>query len=409
MLKVIRILTLSIIGSTGILGCTETTPVQLKSGIWRGVLTAQGNTLPINFEIRNDSGLKVYLLNAEERIELDEGVIIGDSLYLPMHIFDADIKGKITETTISGHWTKNYEDGYTLSFEAVHDDSERFRNTTSSALFEGKWRVTFVHAEEGDTTEAVGIFQTADSGMTGTFLTPTGDYRYLEGTANASQLKLSTFDGGHAFLFTATQISKDSIAGDFWSGFEWHETWYAVKDETAELPDLDSLTYIKDGYDGFDFSFPNLEGDTVSLANYQGKPLVISIFGSWCPNCMDETKFLTTWYDENKDRGIEVLGLAYEAKPDFDYARDRILKMKNKLGVQYNFLIAGTKDKEEAAKTLPMLNHVLAFPTTIFIDANGEVKRIHTGFTGPGTGHYYDQFVKEFNSTVDAMLDETEG
>ena len=123
---------------------------------------------------------------------------------------------------------------------------------------------------------------------------------------------------------------------------------------------------------------------------------------------MDETKFLKKWYDENKDRGVEVLGLAYEAKPDFNYARDRVLKMKKKLGVDYNFLIAGTKDKEEAAMTLPMLNHVLAFPTTIFVDANGEVQRIHTGFTGPGTGHYYDQFIKEFNSTVDAMLAKTD-
>ena len=82
----------------------------------------------------------------------------------------------------------------------------------------------------------------------------------------------------------------------------------------------------------------------VSLSDYQGQPLIISIFGSWCPNCMDETKFLKKWYDENKDRGIEILGLAYEAKPDFNYARGRVLKMKNKLGVDFNYLIAGTKD-----------------------------------------------------------------
>ena len=360
----------------------------------------------MNFEINNSNGLRVYLINADERIEIDEGKIVGDSLYLPMHIFDAHITAKITETSISGSWTKNYEDDFSLSFEAVHDDADRFRNTTSSQTFSSKWRVTFIHAEDSDTTEAVGIFRSENNKMTGTFLTPTGDYRFLEGTASDEEMKLTTFDGGHAFLFTATTVSEDSIAGHFWSGAHWHETWYAVRDENAELPNLDSLTFIKESYDGLDFEFPNLDGDMVSLSDYQGQPLIISIFGSWCPNCMDETKFLKKWYDENKDRGIEILGLAYEAKPDFNYARGRVLKMKNKLGVDFNYLIAGTKDKEEAAKTLPMLNHVLAFPTTIFLDAEGEVKRIHTGFTGPGTGHYYDQFVKEFNETVDGLLND---
>ena len=385
--------------------CSSEQNVELQSGVWHGVLNIQGHELPLNFEVQHKGTLKVFLLNADERIELDEGVIEGDSLYLPMHVFDADIKAKITQTSISGKWTKNYEDDYSLSFEAAYGDGDRFKSSTSSSAFDGKWRVTFVHAEKNDTTEAIGIFNREHETMTGTFLTPLGDYRFLEGTANDQEMKLSTFDGGHAFLFTASKLEKDSIAGHFWSGVEWHETWYAVRDEHAQLPNPDSLTYIKEGYEGLDFTFPNLNGDMVSLSDYEGKPLIISIFGSWCPNCMDETKFLKKWYDENNDRGIEVLGLAYEAKPDFEYARDRVLKMKNKLGVGYDYLIAGTKDKEEAAKTLPMLNQVLAFPTTIFIDAEGEVKRIHTGFTGPGTGHYYDQFVKEFNETVDELLE----
>lgn len=397
---------LFVLFAVGFYSCTPSDRLTLKNGIWRGVLTIQGNELPMNFEINNSNGLRVYLINADERIEIDEGKIVGDSLYLPMHIFDAHITAKITETSISGSWTKNYEDDYSLSFEAVHDDADRFRNTTSSQTFSSKWRVTFIHAEDSDTTEAVGIFRSENNKMTGTFLTPTGDYRFLEGTASDEEMKLTTFDGGHAFLFTATTVSEDSIAGHFWSGAHWHETWYAVRDENAELPNLDSLTFIKESYDGLDFEFPNLDGDMVSLSDYQGQPLIISIFGSWCPNCMDETKFLKKWYDENKDRGIEILGLAYEAKPDFNYARGRVLKMKNKLGVDFNYLIAGTKDKEAAAKTLPMLNHVLAFPTTIFLDAEGEVKRIHTGFTGPGTGHYYDQFVKEFNETVDGLLND---
>ena len=119
---------------------------------------------------------------------------------------------------------------------------------------------------------------------------------------------------------------------------------------------------------------------------------------------MDETKFLTKWYDENKNRGVEIIGLAYEAKDDFDYAKSRVEKMINKYGVKYDFLIAGTNDKEEASKTLPMLNRVISFPTMIIIDKNGELVSIHTGFSGPGTGKYNDEFVQNFNTKMDSLL-----
>ncbi|HCM78096.1 MAG TPA: alkyl hydroperoxide reductase, partial [Cytophagales bacterium] len=112
------------------------------------------------------------------------------------------------------------------------------------------------------------------------------------------------------------------------------------------------------------------------------------------------------WYTKNKDRGVEILGLAYEAKDDFDYASGRVKKMKAKLSVPYEFVIAGNKDKEAAAKTLPMLNHVISFPTTIFIGKDGTVKRIHTGFSGPGTGIHYERFIQRFNQTMDELLGE---
>ena len=53
-----------------------------------------------------------------------------------------------------------------------------------------------------------------------------------------------------------------------------------------------------------------------------------------------------------------------------------------------------------------MLNKVVAFPTTIFIGKDGKVKKIHTGFSGPGTGIYYDQFIQHFNETVNELLSE---
>ena len=157
-----------------------------------------------------------------------------------------------------------------------------------------------------------------------------------------------------------------------------------------------------------EFSFPGLDGNAVSLKDekYQDKVVMLQIFGTWCPNCMDETKFYANWYKNNKEKGVEIIGLAYEAKDDFEYAKARVEKMKLKYNVAYDYVIAGIYNKEEAAKTLPMLNHVLSFPTTIFIDKKGKVRRIHTGFSGPATGKYYEEFVEDFNNFMSKLINE---
>jgi hypothetical protein len=103
---------------------------------------------------------------------------------------------------------------------------------------------------------------------------------------------------------------------------------------------------------------------------------------------------------------VEIIGLAYERKNDFSYASERVKKMIQKMDVRYDFVIAGTDDKAKAGETLPMLNEVVAFPTTIFIGKDGKVKKIHTGFNGPGTGPYYGQFIQHFNETVNELLNE---
>ncbi len=383
---------------------------ELKAGYWRGVLDVQGQFLPMNFEVYKDGEkLKVVLINHDERLELDEILIKDDSIIMYMHIFDTEIHARIDGERLTGYYVKNYEKDFRLPFSALYGQTHRFEQVSedASADYRGTYDVNFVH--EGDTTVAVGIFNQKGNEVTGTFLTPIGDYRYLQGNVVDGDLMLSTFDGNHAFVFKARKENDSLLIGDFWSGKDWHETWTAVKNENAKLPDAESLTFLKEGYDKIDFSFPDLDGNLVSPSDepFKNKVLILQIFGTWCPNCMDETKFLSQWYLKNVERGVEILGLAYEAKDDFVYASGRVSKMKERLSVPYDFVIAGNKNKEQAAQTLPMLNHVLSFPTTIFIGKDGKVKTIYTGFSGPGTGIHYERFIQRFNETVDACLRES--
>ncbi len=390
----------------------SSSPSTLSVGKWRATLELQGQVLPFTFELKevgNSSSdtsriYELYLENAEEKLQVDEVYLEGDSVRIPMHIFDTEIIAKNGGDRWVGYWKKNYEEDYQLPFEAQLGDDHRFVQTTEEVTVEvgGKWAVQF----DDDSLSSVGIFKQQGNRATGSFLTATGDYRFLEGNVVNDELLLSTFDGEHAFLFKAKIQDDGSLKGDFWSGSHYHTTWTAQRDENAALADVNSLTYLKENYDRLAFTFPDLQGDSVSLTDpkYEDKVVLVQIFGTWCPNCMDETKFLTDWYNKNQDRGVEIVGLAYEQKNDFNYAQRRVQKMVNKLDVGYDFLIAGVSDKEKAAETLPMLNRIMSFPTLIYIDRDGEVANIHTGFSGPGTGEYYAEFVEEFNERMDTLL-----
>jgi hypothetical protein len=63
-------------------------------------------------------------------------------------------------------------------------------------------------------------------------------------------------------------------------------------------------------------------------------------------------------------------------------------------------------DSLRTEKTLPQIKKILGFPTTIFIDKAGKVRKISTGFNGPGTGDHYEIFKKEFNELVNGLLKE---
>ena len=389
----------------------ETTDSQLQSGTWRATIELQGQQLPFTFEVtpEDSSRYEVYLVNGEERLLIDDVKVSGDSLLMPMSFFDTQIEARILGDRLEGEFVKNYAEGYRLPFRAAYGEDYRFTQTASTEPedFGGKWEVFF----EGDSLLSVGIFEQQGSEVTGSFLTTTGDYRFLEGNVEGNTMMLSAFDGEHAFLFEARLQEDGSLQGDFWSGQSFHTTFTGERNPEAELPDANELTYLKEGYDKLEFTFPNLEGEPVSLSDekYQDKVVIVQLFGTWCPNCMDETKFYADWYRRHQDEDVEIIGLAYERKDDFDYASNRVKKMIEKLDVGYDFLIAGVSDKEEAAKTLPMLNRVMSFPTSIFIDKSGQVRNIHTGFSGPGTGIYYERFVEDFNILMDKLLAEEAG
>lgn len=395
--------------------CNPSVKENFKAGTWRATLKTQlGAEIPFNFEVIDSADKKMIdIINGKDRFRVNEITLTDDSVLIQMPLFDSEIHASIEGKNLSGRWIKHLADSnVVMQFEATPDASWRFFNTDVKTKFSvnGRWSATFVTQDKKDTTHAIGEFKQNGTGLTGTFLTTTGDYRFLEGTVSKDKIYLSTFDGSNAYLFTG-KLENDStiVNGTFYSGLSSVENWTAKKDDKAILPDAYSLTALKPGHTKINFSFPDLKGNKVSLADpkFQNKVVVIQFFGSWCPNCMDETAYLAPFYKKYKDRGVEVVGLAYERSTDFERSKKNVVRMKDRFGVTYDMLITGyTKDKGEVVKSLPMLNQFVAFPTTVVIDKSGKVRKIHTGFNGPGTGEHYTAFVKEFEKIIDDLLAE---
>jgi thiol-disulfide isomerase/thioredoxin len=385
----------------------------VKLGSYRAVLKTPGGELPFGLDlVQKDSGVVGYLVNGQERLLLSEVKIDGSHLEIRMpgyeNVLTADamgdhLRGEIFLVKLGG---KNQH----VPLEATLGENYRFfaSPATDNADLSGRWAVTFT--EEGGAAEvAVGEFSQAHDAVSGTFLTTTGDHRFLAGQVKGDQVYLSTFDGAHVFLYKAQLMPDGTLAGDFWSGLAYHEKWTARRDAAAALPDAYGLTAMRPGIRHFDFAFPDLSGTTVSSKDpqFRGKVLIVALAGSWCPNCHDEAAFLAPLYKDYRGKGLEIVSLMFEHFGDFPRAAEATQRFRQHYGIEYTTLIAGISDKDDAAKRLPMLKSFVAFPTTIFIDRKGNVRKIHTGYSGPATGDHYVQFVNEVKVTLDQLLAES--
>lgn len=385
---------------------------QLKTGWYRATIH-RTDTVQIQFnaELQLKNGKQVlYIRNATERLLVDELKVNGDSLYIEMPFFESYFRLQVQpDGSLKGKWLKAGS-AKLLEFPAtfVYGQKERFAiNETTTQNATGLWQVVFTRPN-GTERPAIAQFQQKGSAVTGTFLTPSGDYRFLEGVVNGNDLQLSCFDGSHAYYFTATINGNNISNGKFFSSASPVELWRAERNSAAALPDTTPVTQLKPGESKLNFSFKDVNGKTVSIndARFKNKVVVIQIMGSWCPNCMDESKFLSSFYKEYKNKGVEIIALAYEYSTDFNRSKASIQKFINRFGIQYPVLITPVtvSDEQRTEKTLPQLTAIRSFPTTIFLTKSGNVAGIHQGFFGPGAGSFYEEFKVEFYRTIRSLL-----
>ncbi|MBT8400241.1 MAG: TlpA family protein disulfide reductase [Rhodothermia bacterium] len=394
--------------------CGEPEPLRTPDwveGRWRVALTVPGGELPFMMNVAQRDGLAATIVNGEERITTRDVGLLGNRVVIDLNVFNSTIDARLEQNGLVGTVSIVREGGrqQVIPLRATKGTDNRFPDLgiTPTVDVTGRWEVVF-RTKSGERTPAVGEFKQNGSLLLGTFLTKTGDYRYLAGDVQGNEIRLSCFDGYHAFLFHAEVQDDGVMRGDFWSGTHWHETWTAVRNENAKLPDANALTFLKPGFDRLNFSFPDTSGNLVSFSDsrFDGKVVLVSVSGTWCPNCHDEAAFLRQLYDDYHEEGLDIVSLMYEHVEGFEAAARQVNEFQKWHDIPYHLLVAGTSNKVEASKTLPMLNQVIAYPTTIFVDRDRQIRKIHTGFTGPGTGEHYSRLVREYREYVEFLLAE---
>ena len=394
------------IGLVLVISCNSGVSDRLLKGDYVGKLEVENNKyLPFNFSVTNDSTLVVQNSSEIVGFSID---YLKDSIFIRSKVFEGFIKGVLEDNKINGVFVIESLDR-SVPFTSYNSNKRfniDFENNEKLTL--NRWRFTF-NPNMDNASISLGIFNPiGQNEISATFRTSTGDYGFMHGGYKDSKIVLSTFNGSRAYLLEAElNNNNDSIKGIMYSGNHSKTIIEGVLDNVFELSNEYSLTSLQSKNQKFEFSFENTAGKLISIDDdiFDGKSMVIQLMGSWCSNCLDESKFYVDYMNKNKLIDIEFVALAFEYAKTKDGALNSILKLKNQIGIDYPILLAqyGSSDKGKALEKFPMLNNIISYPTTIFLDKNKDVIKIHTGFNGPATGEKYIEFINEFDNTIRFM------
>ena len=393
----------------------------LPTGLWHAWFDSPGGRLECDMNLRREKGATIFeFVNDAEYVAVPKMTWDRARLALALDFphYDSHISSVASADGLhlDGEWSKRSgADSWTkLAFHAEFfvsgggGCSMPGPGGPDHGPFDGRWSAKF----ESSPDPAVAIFGVygPDDSAKATFLTTLGDYRYLHGRYSKldKSLTLSCFDGAHAFLFKALPQPDGSIAGDFWSGDKWHESWSAKKDEHAALPDPFGLTKAVEGAHIASLEFPDLTGKPRSLAEWSGHPRLVVLFGSWCPNCNDEAAFLRELDVHYAKFGLQVIGIAFEVSGDFARDAQQVKLFGERHKLRFPLLIGGMSDKESASKRVPLLDKIRAYPTTLFVRADGSIRAVHQGYSGPATGAEHTKLREDFERLIDELLAESD-
>jgi hypothetical protein len=400
-----------VVALLSVAACTRPGSRELQPGSYRATVELPGSKqVPFGLDVaQEESGFVLYVINGEELVRLDDVQVVEGRLQARFPGYETTLSARVAGGKLAGKVSLVHDGGriVELPLAATLGETWRFHPEPlpGNADFAGRWEITLTDAA-GRATPGVATFEQRFEQVTGTVQWPDADQRYLAGEARDEALQLSRFDGGAVVLYEGKLDAAGELRGSAWSDRGGQQQWRAQRNPDATIEAAALATQLRDPDAGFAFAFPDLAGQTVSSTDprFSGKVLLVTLAGSWSPASHDQARLLVQLDQAYRDRGLAIVSLMFEQHAQPAAAVAAIERFRKSLGVAYTTLLAGEAGLEQASKALPQLEAVVALPTTILIDREGRVHRIHTGFAGPATGTAHELLAHQWATEIEALL-----
>jgi len=380
---------------------------QSISGLWDASVVVNGGIeVPFRFEIAGSgSAIKGSFFNGDEKVTSTTGSFENGALTLSFDEYGTKVEATLKDGRLEGQYSRGTR-GAPYPFQAKRFAPAPVGDAPIPTIA-GLWNIQVGKSSKGEAAWQL-IVRQSGAEASAAILRVDGDTGTLTGTYRDGKFVLSHFSGARPLRLELTPASDGTLS----VVQNKDNPFTAVRADQARtkgLPqpsDPSRFTSVKDPTEPFRFSFPDLNGRTVSNTDekFRGKVVIVSISGSWCPNCHDEAPFLGELYKKYRSRGLEIVSLSFEEEAQLKNPV-RLRAFMKRYGIEYTVLIPG--EPKELAERVPQGVNLSSFPTTFFIGRDGRVRAVHAGFPGKASGEFHTQAKEESTATVERLLAES--
>jgi thiol-disulfide isomerase/thioredoxin len=401
MSRSIRLALAAVIVAT--LGSAANAQAPSPAGLWDAAVVVGGLEIPFRFEIAGTgSAVTASFFNGDEKVSSTGGKFENGSLVLNFDHYATSVEAAFVNGRLVGAY--NRATGFYPFYAKRFSPSPAFPNEVPQ--IDGLWQIGGVKSNKGEAAWRL-IVRQSGAEVTAAILRVDGDTGALAGTFRDGKFIVSHFSGARPLVLELTPATDGTLE----IVRNRQEKLVAVRAADAKLKDVPEPTdpsrhsSVKDPTEPFKFSFPDMNGKIVTNADprFHGKVLIVSISGSWCPNCHDEAPFLAELYRKYQSKGLEIVALSFEEAKQLPELK-RLKAFNKRYGVEYPVLLAG--DQADLADKVPQIHNLNSFPTTIFIGKDGLVRGVHAGFAGAASGAFHADAKAEITATVERLLAE---
>jgi peroxiredoxin len=169
---------------------------------------------------------------------------------------------------------------------------------------------------------------------------------------------------------TIILLALGFIVVNFWSPFKSEKKVKApdiAREESPTNEDIPGADLSQDleGNPAPDFTLSTLEGESVKLSDYKGKKVILNFWATWCPPCKAEMPHMQSFYEHNKDNGIEIVAVNLT---NLDNGKDAVENFAKDNQLTFSIPL-------DEKGTIGMQYQAFTIPTSYIIDSTGVITK----------------------------------